>query len=95
MGGAFYMAIKAQAPVVPIVLVNTYEQLPMNSFHLRPGHVQMIIGEPVPTTGMVPRQMDELAAKVRQIMADIYYAHSKLPMPEPASEVSVNGEAAS
>ena len=35
MGGAFYMAIKAQAPVVPIVLVGTYELLPMNSFHLR------------------------------------------------------------
>ena len=27
MGGAFYMAIKAQAPVVPIVLVGTYELL--------------------------------------------------------------------
>ena len=36
--------------------------LPMNSFHLRPGRVQMIIGEPIPTTGMVPREMDELAA---------------------------------
>jgi 1-acyl-sn-glycerol-3-phosphate acyltransferase len=95
MGGAFYMAIKAQAPVVPIVLVNTYELLPMNSFHLKPGDVQMIIGEPVPTTGMVPRQMGELAAKVRQIMADTYYAHSKLPTPELISEVSVNGEAAS
>jgi 1-acyl-sn-glycerol-3-phosphate acyltransferase len=94
MGGAFYMAIKAQAPVVPIVLVNTYELLPMNSFHLKPGQVQMIIGEPVPTKGMVPRQMDELAAQVRQIMADTYYAHSKLPAPELIPEVSVNGQAA-
>ena len=81
MGGAFYMAIKAQAPVVPIVLVGTYEMLPMNSFHLRPGTIQMIIGEPIPTTGMVPRQMNELSARVRKVMADIYYAHSKLPEP--------------
>ena len=95
MGGAFYMAIKAQAPVVPIVLVGTYELLPMNSFHLEPGHVQMIIGEPIPTTGMFPRQMDELSARVRQSMADIYYSHSKLSAPEVAAGAGVNGEAAS
>jgi len=81
MAGAFYMAIKAQAPVVPIVLIGTYELLPMNSFHLRPGTIQMIIGEPIPTTGMVPRQMDELSARVRKVMADIYDSHSKLPEP--------------
>ena len=73
MGGAFYMAIKAQAPVVPIVLVGTYELLPMNSYHLRPGRVEMVIGEPIPTTGMVPRKMDELAARVHKIMHDMYY----------------------
>ncbi|HZD31636.1 MAG TPA: lysophospholipid acyltransferase family protein [Candidatus Angelobacter sp.] len=78
MGGAFYMAIKAQAPVVPIVLVGTYELLPMNSFCLRPGRVQMIIGEPIPTKGMKPRQMDELSAHVRQAMADTYYSRSNL-----------------
>jgi 1-acyl-sn-glycerol-3-phosphate acyltransferase len=72
MGGAFYMAIKAQAPVVPIVLVGTYELLPMNSFHLRPGQVELIVGEPISTEGMVPRQMDELSVRVRQVMSDIY-----------------------
>ena|SRR5215813_9415149 len=83
MGGAFYMAIKAQAPVVPIVIVGTYELLPMNSFHLRPGKVHMIICEPIPTTGMVPRQMDELSARVRQIMYSTYYAHSTLSLSHP------------
>jgi len=95
MGGAFYMAIKAQAPVVPVVLVGNNDLLPMNSFHLRPGRVRMVIGEPIPTTGMVPRQMDELSTRVRQIMSDIYYAHAKRPAPEVTAEVSVNGEAAS
>src|SRR5215472_5714466 len=82
MGGAFYMAIKAHAPVVPIVLVGTNELLPMNSFHLRPGQVEMIIGEPISTAGLVPRQMDELAARARQIMADIYYARTQSPPSE-------------
>jgi 1-acyl-sn-glycerol-3-phosphate acyltransferase len=78
MGGAFYMAIKAQAPVVPVVLVGTYELLPMNSFHLRPGVVEMIVGEPIPTTGMVPREMDKLAARVREVMAEMYYSRKNL-----------------
>ena len=92
MGGAFYMAIKAQAPVVPIVLVGTYELLPMNSFHLRPGTVKMVIGEPISTKGMVPRQMDELSTRVRQIMADMYYAHAKVSIPEVTAGVGANGE---
>jgi len=91
MGGAFYMAIKAQAPVVPIVLVGTNDLLPMNSFHLRPGRVQMIIGEPIPTIGLVPRQMDELAAKARKVMADIYYSRAKLPAPESTAAFDPNG----
>ena len=78
MGGAFYMAIKAQAPVVPIVLVGTWELLPMNSFHLRPGRVQMIICDPIPTTGLLSRQMEELSARVRQVMQDTYYAHAQV-----------------
>jgi 1-acyl-sn-glycerol-3-phosphate acyltransferase len=82
MGGAFYMAIKAQAPVIPIVIVGTYELLPMNTFHLRPGKVQMIIGEPIPTNGMVPRQMDELAARAHQTMSDIYYSRSAKHAPQ-------------
>ena len=93
MGGAFYMAIKAQAPVVPVVLVGNDELLPMNSYHLKPGRVEMIIAEPIPTLGMVPRQMDELASRVRQVMSDIYYAHTELPTPDVASAVKVNGEA--
>src|SRR6516162_7716133 len=78
MGGAFYMAIKAQSPVIPIVLVGTYELLPMNSFHLRPGVVEMIVGEPISTKGMVPREMDKLAARVKEVMANMYYSRSKV-----------------
>ena len=88
MGGAFYMAIKAQAPVVPVVLVGTYEHLPMNSFHLRPGRIEMIVGEPIQTTGMVPREMDKLAARVREVMAEMYYSRSQVarPVEHPGAE---------
>jgi 1-acyl-sn-glycerol-3-phosphate acyltransferase len=92
MGGAFYMAIKAQAPVVPVVLVGTDELLPMNSFHLTPGTVEMVIAEPIPTKGMATRQMDELSARVRQVMSDIYYSRSQAARPQeeaPAPSVTL------
>jgi 1-acyl-sn-glycerol-3-phosphate acyltransferase len=91
MGGAFYMAIKAQAPIVPIVLVGTYEHLPMNSFHVRPGVVEMIVGEPISTVGMAPREMDKLAARVREVMAEMYYSRSKVRPPELLADVSAEG----
>jgi len=80
MNGAFYVAIRAQAPVVPIAIVGTHELLPMNSFHLRTGTVEMIIGEPIPTTGMHVRDMDKLAAQVRRVIADMYYSRAKVGM---------------
>ncbi len=88
LGGAFYMAIKAQAPVVPVVLVGTYEHLPMNSFHLRPGRIEMIVGEPIQTIGMVPREMDKLAARVREVMSEMYYSRSQVarPVEHPGAE---------
>ena len=93
MGGAFYMAIKAQVPVVPVVLVGTYELLPMNSFHLRPGCVDMIIGEPISTVGMVPREMDKLAARVREVMAGLYASRSQVGSPQVPAPVDAGGTA--
>lgn len=87
MGGAFYVAIRAQAPVVPIAIVGTYELLPMNSFHVRPGTVQMIIGEPIPTKGLHVRDMDKLADRVREVIAEMYYSRWK-----PTPVITTSGE---
>ena len=72
LGGAFFAAIAEQVPVIPIAIVGTYEQLPMNSFHALPGQVDVIIGQPIPTTGMRLRDMDKIAAQVRDAIAEMY-----------------------
>jgi 1-acyl-sn-glycerol-3-phosphate acyltransferase len=72
MGGAFFAAIAEQAPVIPIAIVGTYELLPMNSFHALPGPVDVIIGQPIATAGMRLRDMDKLAAQVREAIAEMY-----------------------
>jgi 1-acyl-sn-glycerol-3-phosphate acyltransferase len=86
MGGAFYVAIRAQAPVVPIAIVGTYELLPMNSFHIIPGDVDLVIGEPIPTTGLRLRDIEKLAAQTRQVIAELYDSRGKRTSRAPANE---------
>lgn len=76
MNGAFFVAIRAQVPVVPMAIVGTYELLPMNSFHLMPGNVKLVIGEPISTAGLKLRDMDRLSARVREAIAGMYDAHA-------------------
>jgi 1-acyl-sn-glycerol-3-phosphate acyltransferase len=78
MPGAFYLAIKAQADIVPIALVGTYELLPMNTYHIRCRPLEMRVGEPISTAGYSLREMEILSEKVHQAMADLYYG--KLPV---------------
>ena len=79
--GAFYVAIKAGAEIVPIVLVGTRERLPMNSFHIVPGDVEMLVGDPIATAGLVPRDMDILAARVQNKIENMYYSRAAYPDP--------------
>ena len=58
--GAAYIAIKAGVPVVPIGLVNTKAVLPMHSLLLRPGKIEIHVGDPIETAGMTPRDRGQL-----------------------------------
>ena len=83
LGGTFYVAIKAQVPIVPMAIVGAYEALPMNTFTIHPTHFQLFIGDPIPTAGLHSRDMEALSARVRQAMSDLFYAHANLPTPPP------------
>jgi len=79
MSGAFYIAIKAQADIVPMALVGTFEMLPMNTWHIRPRPVELLVGDPISTKGMNVRQVEELTHKARNAIADLFYSRSSLP----------------
>ena len=79
MGGAFYAAVKAQVNVVPIVLVGTYEMLKMNSYHIKPGPVQMVVGSPISTAGMSTRDIAKITEQARVIIGDVYYSRCLVP----------------
>jgi 1-acyl-sn-glycerol-3-phosphate acyltransferase len=63
--GAFFLAIKAQADIVPIALVDTFDLLPMNTYHIKCQPLEMRVGEPVSTAGLTVRDTEEVSAKVK------------------------------
>jgi 1-acyl-sn-glycerol-3-phosphate acyltransferase len=79
MGGAFYAAVKAQVDVVPIVLIGTYEMLKMNSYHIKPGPIQMVVGSPISTVGMSTRDIAKITERAQVIMGDLYYSRCLVP----------------
>ncbi len=77
MGGAFYVAIRAQVPIVPVAIVGTYDSLPINSFHVLPGEVGLVFGEPIPTAGLRLRDSAQLSARVRQEIAELHDSYGQ------------------
>src|SRR5215471_8900741 len=80
MGGAFFAAIKAQVEIVPIAIVGTYEMLKMNTWHIKPRPVRMLVGDPIATAGMNVRDAEALASKAREVIDGLY--HANVPAPD-------------
>lgn len=79
--GVFYAAIKAQAEVVPVALVGLYELLPMNTYHIRPRPLALLVGEPIPSAGYSTREAEKLATQVQKAVEDLYYSRAQVPRP--------------
>jgi len=69
--GGFIMAIKAQAPVVPIGISGARDALRKGSLIIYPVTVRVRIGEPVETTGMTLDDRDALVSAVRDSVAGL------------------------
>lgn len=71
LSGAAYLAIRAQVPLVPIALSGVFELLPIHTRHLYPGELTLAAGEPIETTGLTLRQVDELSEKLRSAIDEL------------------------
>ncbi len=72
--GAFFLAIKAQADIVPIALVDTFDLLPMNTYHIKCQPLEMRVGEPISTAGLTLRDTDAVSAKVKAAIEALHSA---------------------
>jgi 1-acyl-sn-glycerol-3-phosphate acyltransferase len=87
LGGAFFVAIRAGVPVVPMAIVGSFEAVPMNRFVIKPRPLTLVVGKPIPTTEFTPREMDRLAAIAQKAVEDLYYPRAEVsdPRGEPAA----------
>ncbi|HEY9126143.1 MAG TPA: lysophospholipid acyltransferase family protein [Acidobacteriaceae bacterium] len=72
LNGAAFLALRAQVPIVPIILVGVYDLLPIHTKHVYPDPkgepIKLVFGKPIPTTGRSPREAEALTAELREAM---------------------------
>jgi 1-acyl-sn-glycerol-3-phosphate acyltransferase len=69
--GAFFLAIKAQADIIPIALIGTFDLLPMNTYHIKCQPLEMRVGEPISTAGLSLHDTEAVSAKVRAAIENL------------------------
>jgi len=75
--GGFIMAIKSQAPIVPVAVSGGRAAMQKGSWLVRPVMVDVRIGEPVETTGYTLDDRDELIDVVRARIEKLREGFSK------------------
>jgi len=64
--GAFLMAVRNGLPILPVTVNGSWRVMPdKRSLSFRPGPIQVVIGEPIETTGYSRRTLDELVERTR------------------------------
>ena len=70
--GAFVLAIKAQAPVVPVTLLGMDQALRPDTILLYPSTVRLIIHDPIETTGMTLDDRNSLLERARTTIEETF-----------------------
>lgn len=72
--GAFYMAKDAGVPVVPVAMKNTDKLMGKGTGEARPGTIEMVVLEPIPTLSLrTDEDVEQLIAKAHARIAEELY----------------------
>ena len=63
--GGFHLAIRAQAPILPVTVSGSFALTPKRSLQVHSGTLKVAYGTPIPTRGMTAEQRGELKDLVR------------------------------
>ena len=69
--GGFVMALRAEAPIVPVAIMGGRASMHKGSAFVRPVHVTVRIGEPIDTRGKTPDDRDDIIAAVRHRIEEL------------------------
>ncbi len=84
--GAFYLAIRAGVPVVPITLNGTRAVLKPDTYRVRSGQTEMIVHKPIPTVDLTLEGVDALSERVRCQILSRFRPGGELKWVEPYIE---------
>lgn len=83
-GGSFYLALEAGLPIVPLSVVGSRHVMLKGRLATYPGHVRLVVHEPIQTVGMAGTDSRKFAEQVRQVIAPdahadvtLHEAHSR------------------
>lgn len=70
--GGISLAVRAGTPIVPLSISGAWRVLPTKTLKLRPGRIEMVLGDPIPTAAIRKNDEDGLAERVRQAVIANY-----------------------
>jgi 1-acyl-sn-glycerol-3-phosphate acyltransferase len=63
--GGFHLAVDAGVPILPVAVNGSRRLLPKGQLGARPGTVEVVVGEPIATTGRTTEDISELVEATR------------------------------
>ena len=66
--GGFVTAVRRKIPILPVTVNGSRRVLPKGSLAMKPGKIQIIIGDPIDTSGYTTDTAQELIDKTRQVV---------------------------
>ncbi|MFN6005048.1 MAG: lysophospholipid acyltransferase family protein, partial [Paracoccaceae bacterium] len=70
--GASLIAIRSQAPIIPVAFCGGQRLMPFKSIRARPGTIHVRFGAPIPTSGMQENDLRDLADHAQTVVASMY-----------------------
>ena len=87
--GAFKMAEKAKAPLIPVRISGTYKVMEANHMWIKPANVTLTVLPPIPTAGLSREELKELGSAIREknriSRLKASFLHRKSPMEQACS----------
>jgi 1-acyl-sn-glycerol-3-phosphate acyltransferase len=69
MKGAFVLAVEAGVPLVPISIVDSAARYDESRWASRPGVIHLVVGKPIPLSGMTRKDIPDLMRQAREAIA--------------------------
>lgn len=73
--GAFRIAIEAQQPIMPVVVIGAGRLMPPGKFFIQPGKIKIVVGQEISTANLELKDVAQLKEQVREAMLLLFQQH--------------------